>query len=135
MEQGRSEAVFKDEISAADKEPEQGRSGELWGFMMSPLPFFGSVIIEPASFLLLCFPILLHFSPLCLFLILRSALCSDPPYAQIHLILRPLLVSYHFFPGIFVSTSGKDDLFDKLLRQSENLVICVFAGFLQRMNF
>ena len=50
MEQGRSEAVFKDEISAADKEPEQGRSGELWGFMMSPLPFFKPVIIEPAQF-------------------------------------------------------------------------------------
>ena len=50
MEQGRSEAVFKDEISAADKEPEQGRSGDLWGFMMSPLPFFELVIIEPVPF-------------------------------------------------------------------------------------
>ncbi|WP_406043914.1 hypothetical protein [Succinimonas sp.] len=78
MEQGRSEAVFKDEISAADKEPEQGRSGELWGFMMSPLPFFEPALLNQPVFSFFAFPFffLSH--------LFASSLFSDPPYAQIH---------------------------------------------------
>ena len=80
MEQGRSEAVFMDEISAADKEPEQGRSGELWGFMMSPLPFFEPAFLNHPVFSFFAYP----FSPFSLHLF-ASSLFSDPPHTQIHL--------------------------------------------------
>ena len=108
MEQGRSEAVFMDEISAADKEPEQGRSGELWGFMMSPLPFFEPALLNQPVFSFFAFPFFFISH------LFAYSLFSDPPYAQNHLILRPLPVSYHFFPGIFISTSGKIALYDMI---------------------
>ena len=86
MEQGRSEAVFMDEISTADKDTGTGTFRRAVGVHDEPPSFFRTGIIEPASFLLLCLPFLSFLtSPLCLFPILRSASYSDPPHTQIHL--------------------------------------------------